>query len=172
MLHTHLPQPLRRPVVQQLESNGRLKLVKLVKRERWTERVRRLHPSKGGAFFFGGTAVSHLSGSDLDVEVVPLVGDLEDLWPREPVDPEPVSVDQQTTAAHAQHDGHTLRVLHTTQPSLISRQDGPLSGRTEATDQHDKHANVDVIPHHVFRGETTKARWDVLQNRAKPASSS
>lgn len=59
--------------------------------------------------------LSHLSRPDLDVEVVPLVGDLEDLWPGEPVDPQPVSVDQQAAAAHAQHDGHALRVLHTAQ---------------------------------------------------------
>lgn len=72
--------------------------------------------------------VSHLSRSDLDVEVVPLVGDLEDLRPGEPVDPEPVSVDQQPAAAHAQHDGHALRVLHTTQPSLTPRRDGRLCG--------------------------------------------
>lgn len=124
MLHAHLPQALGRSVVQQLESNGRLKLVKLVKSERTGQVV----PSfRGGAFFFCGTALSHLSGSDLDVEVVPFVGDLEDLWPREPVDPEPVPVDQQTTTAHAQHNGHTLRVLHTTQRSLISCKDGRLS---------------------------------------------
>lgn len=110
------------------------------------------------------SSVSHLSRSDLDVEVVPLVGDLEDLWPREPVDPEPVSVDQQATTAHSQHDGHTLRVLHTTQLSLIfmdfllfllAKMDvclaGLCSGRdptvSVATDQHDKHAEVDIIPH-------------------------
>lgn len=71
--------------------------------------------------------MSHLSRPDLDVEVVPLVGDLEDLWPGEPVDPESVSVDQQTAAAHAQHDGHSLRVLHTTQRSLVSCKDGRWS---------------------------------------------
>lgn len=59
--------------------------------------------------------VFHLSRSDLNVEVVPFVGDLQDLWPGEPVDPQSVSVDQQAAAAHAQHDGHALRVLHTTQ---------------------------------------------------------
>lgn len=58
--------------------------------------------------------LSHLSRADLDVEVVPFVGDLQDLGPGEPVDPESVSVDQQAAAAHAQHDGHALRVLHTT----------------------------------------------------------
>ena len=55
----------------------------------------------------------HLSRSDLDVEVVSFVGDLQDLWPGESVDPQSVSVDQQTATAHAQHDGHALRVLYT-----------------------------------------------------------
>lgn len=105
MLHTHLPQALRCSVVQQLESNGRLKLVKLVRGDRRAEQVRWFHHSEAE---LSSSMVSHLSRSDLDVEVVPLVGDLEDLWPGEPVDPEPVSVDQQATAAHPQHDGHTL----------------------------------------------------------------
>lgn len=52
--------------------------------------------------------VSHLSWTDLDVEVVPLVGDFQDLWPREPVDPQTVSVDQQAAAAHTQCDSHAL----------------------------------------------------------------
>lgn len=38
---------------------------------------------------------THLSGSDLDVEVVPLVGDLEDFGPGESVDAQSVSVDQE-----------------------------------------------------------------------------
>lgn len=55
---------------------------------------------------------SHLSRSYLNVEIVPFVGDLQNLWPGESVDPESVSIDQQATAAHTQHDGHTLWVLH------------------------------------------------------------
>ena len=55
----------------------------------------------------------HLSGSDLNVEVASLVGDLEDFGPGEPVDPQPVSVDEEATCANAQHDLHTLRVLQT-----------------------------------------------------------
>lgn len=38
--------------------------------------------------------VPHLSRTDLNVEVVPFVGDLQDLWPWEPVDPQSVSINQ------------------------------------------------------------------------------
>lgn len=55
----------------------------------------------------------HLAGPDFDVEVVPLVGDLEDFWPGKPVDPQPVSVDEEATCTNSQHDLHTLRVLWT-----------------------------------------------------------
>ena len=44
--------------------------------------------------------LAHLSRSDLDVEVVPLVGDLEDLGPSKAVYPEPVPVDEQSVGAH------------------------------------------------------------------------
>lgn len=57
---------------------------------------------------------SHLTRTNFDVEVVPLVGYLEDLRPRESVDPQPVSVDEQATCTDAQHDLHTLRILQTT----------------------------------------------------------
>lgn len=57
---------------------------------------------------------SHLAGPDFDVEVVPLVGDLEDFGPSESVDPQPVSVDEQATCTNSQHDLHALRVLGTT----------------------------------------------------------
>lgn len=60
---------------------------------------------------------SHLAGPDFDVKVVPLVGDLEDFGPSEPVDPQPVSVDEQATCTNSQHDLHTLRVLGTTHTS-------------------------------------------------------
>lgn len=60
MLHTHLPQALGGSVVQQLEADGRLKLVKLVKRG---QKVRsrsgqgQVVPSlRGGAFFFYGVS--------------------------------------------------------------------------------------------------------------------
>ena len=55
----------------------------------------------------------YLSGADLDVEVVPLVGDLEDLGPGKAVDPQAVLVDQQPAGTHTQHDVHALRVLPT-----------------------------------------------------------
>lgn len=48
-------------------------------------------------------AFIYLSRADLDVEVASFVGDLEDFWPREPVDPEAVSVNEQTVGAHAKH---------------------------------------------------------------------
>lgn len=49
----------------------------------------------------GRLELLELAGPDLDVEIVPLVGDLENLGPREPVDPEPVSVDRQAGRADA-----------------------------------------------------------------------
>ena len=55
--------------------------------------------------------VAHLSRPDLDVEVVPLVGDLEDLGPGEAVDAQSVTVDEETGGAHAQHNLHSLRIL-------------------------------------------------------------
>lgn len=57
---------------------------------------------------------AHLAGTDFDVEVVPLVGDLEDFGPSEPVDPQSVSVDEQATCTNSQHDLYTLRVMDTT----------------------------------------------------------
>lgn len=74
--------------------------------------------------------VSHLSRPDLNVEVVPFVGDLQDLWPGEPVDPQSIPVDQQAAAAHAQHNGHALRVLHTTQHDCPEPQPNEMSSRT------------------------------------------
>lgn len=67
-------------------------------------------------------ACSHLSRSDLDVEIVPLVRYLQDLWPRESVDPQSVSVDEKATTAHAQHDSHALRVLHTHIRTFVSEE--------------------------------------------------
>ena len=63
---------------------------------------------------------AHLSWPDLDVEVVPLVGDLEDLGPGEPVDAQPVSVDEQPASTHPQHDLHTLRVLDNTHTHTLA----------------------------------------------------
>lgn len=44
---------------------------------------------------------SHLAGSDFDVEIVPLVGDLEDFGPSKPVDPQPVSVNEEATCTNS-----------------------------------------------------------------------
>lgn len=51
---------------------------------------------------------TNLSRSDLDVEVVPLVRNLEDFGPSKTVYPESVFVDQEPVGTHAEHDVHTL----------------------------------------------------------------
>lgn len=130
MLHTHFPQSLRRSVVQQLETNGGLKLVKLDTQTRVRSEVKAWGPS------VPRSRRPHLSGSDLNVEVVPFVGDLQDLWPGEPVDPQPVSVDQQAAAAHAQHDGHALRVLRTAQCHAPPARHSPTPCPPEPAQQH------------------------------------
>ena len=61
-----------------------------------------------------------LSGADFDVEVVALVGDLEDLGPREPADAQLIAVDEQTRCTDADHDVHALLVLPARQ-SLVSQ---------------------------------------------------
>ena len=43
-------------------------------------------------------SLSYLSWSDFDIKMVPLVGDLQYLWPRKSVDAESVSVDQKSTS--------------------------------------------------------------------------
>lgn len=54
---------------------------------------------------------TNLSGSDLNVKVVPLVWNLEDFRPSKSVYPESVFVHQEPVGTHAQHDVHPLRVL-------------------------------------------------------------
>lgn len=54
---------------------------------------------------------TNLSGSDLNVKVVPLVWNLEDFRPSKSVYPESVFVHQEPVGTHAQHDVHTLRIL-------------------------------------------------------------
>ncbi len=53
----------------------------------------------------------YLSRSDFDVEVASLVRYFEDLGPGESVDTQPVSIDQQATGTHPQHDVNAFRVL-------------------------------------------------------------
>lgn len=77
--------------------------------------------------------VAHLSRPNLDVKVVPLVGDLEDFGPGEAVDPQPVSVDEQAACTHAQHYLHTLGVLwethtHTPRNDTQAAQEAAHSG--------------------------------------------
>lgn len=47
---------------------------------------------------------TYLSWADLDVEVAPLIRDLQDLGPGEAVNPQAVAVDQQAIGTNAQHD--------------------------------------------------------------------
>lgn len=58
---------------------------------------------------------THLSRPDLDVEVVPLVGDLEYFGPGEAIDAQFISVDEQAAGTNPQHDLHSLRILTETQ---------------------------------------------------------
>lgn len=59
---------------------------------------------------------AHLSGTDLDIEVTPLVRDLEDLGPGKAVDPQPITVDEQAIGTDAKHDVDALRVLCEKEP--------------------------------------------------------
>ena len=72
-----------------------------------------------------GLEVFKLSRSDLDEESVSLVGNLYYLGPGEPVDPQPVPVDEDAGGADPQHDVHGLRVpgrveAHTVHGELLS----------------------------------------------------
>lgn len=53
----------------------------------------------------------YLSRPDLNVEVASFIGDLEDFWPGKPVDPEAVSVDEQTIGTHTKHYINSLWIL-------------------------------------------------------------
>ena len=53
----------------------------------------------------------HLRGSDLDEEAAAFVGHLQDLGPREAVDPQLVFVHHQPTGADPQRDVHPIQVL-------------------------------------------------------------
>lgn len=57
---------------------------------------------------------NYLAWPDFDVEVIPLVRNLEYFRPSKPVDAQPVSVDEQATGTNSQHDLNSLRVLETT----------------------------------------------------------
>lgn len=63
-----------------------------------------------------------LAGSQLHVEIVPLVADLQNLGPREPVYTQFLSVHEQTRGAHAERDVHILRVLGGMQIDAVHRQ--------------------------------------------------
>lgn len=53
----------------------------------------------------------YFSWTYLDVEVAPLVRDLEDLWPGEAIDPQTVPVDEQPVGTHTEHDVNSLGIL-------------------------------------------------------------
>lgn len=55
---------------------------------------------------------AHLPRPDLDVEVTPLIGDLENLGPGKAVDSQAVPVDEQAIGTDTKHDIDALRVLH------------------------------------------------------------
>lgn len=57
------------------------------------------------------TVFIYLTGADLNIEVASFIGDLEDFWPGEPVDPEAVSVDEQTIGTHTKHYINSLWIL-------------------------------------------------------------
>lgn len=59
----------------------------------------------------GGFELLELARTYFDVEIVPLVADLQDLGPGEAVYSQPVAVHQQAGRAHAQHDVDPFRIL-------------------------------------------------------------
>lgn len=112
MLHTGLPQLLRRLMGGQLETDRRFVLLEFTR-------------------------------SDLKVEVVTLVRNLQDLGPREPIDPQSIKekthelvihhhiisishslvpVDQQSSGADTQHDINALRILRRMQINSVHGQ--------------------------------------------------
>lgn len=86
----------------------------------------------------------HLARSDFDVEVIPLVRNLEYFRPRKPVDPQPVSVDKQATCTHSQHNLYSLRVLETTHTKHNS-----LSG-VDAEISNSNSLHIFIITHNLF----------------------
>lgn len=70
---------------------------------------------------------------DFDVEITSLIGNLQNFWPSEAVDPESIFVNEQPVSTHPQHDIHTFRVLprrgqrHTSQFSYLPRKLSPLT---------------------------------------------
>lgn len=112
VLHTDLPEPFGSTMIGKLETDRALKLLKLrlkkkKKKNLWAE----THKS----IFTPCTRLCyHLAGSDFDVEVIPLVRNLEYFRPSKPVDPQPVSVDKKATCTNSQHNLYSLGVLERT----------------------------------------------------------
>lgn len=106
---------------------------------------------------------THLSRPDLDVEVVPLVGDLEYFGPGEAIDAQFISVDEQAAGTNPQHDLHSLRILTETHRCVsgtalhTSRDYGCIHSRVISTLKltkttlllHDKHLLAKKIQHRI-----------------------
>lgn len=65
---------------------------------------------------------AYLSRSYLNVEVAPLVGDLEDLWPGKAVDPQPIAVNQQAVGTDTQHYVNPFRILQDSKEAGITEE--------------------------------------------------
>lgn len=118
MLHTDFPESLCCSVIGQFKSNRALKLFKL-NQMMMMMIIFRTHRHVMIRFirkrFLSFKHASHLSRPHFDVEVVPLVGDLEYLWPGEAVDAQFISVDEEAAGTNSQHNLHTLRILNQSQ---------------------------------------------------------
>lgn len=55
--------------------------------------------------------ITYFSWPDFDVEITSLIGNLQNFWPSEAVDPESIFVNEQSVSAYTQHDIHTFRIL-------------------------------------------------------------
>ena len=80
----------------------------------------------------GGFELLELAGANLDVKVVPFVGNLEDFGPSESVDPQSIAEDQNAGGANPDQDVHTVRVLEGGRCVRIGKVEGMPSGQWES----------------------------------------
>lgn len=111
MFHTNFPQPLCCFVIWEFKPDCALELFQLSENRK--RRVSNTFRQTADLTKSNETS-SHLSRPDLDVEVVPLVGDLKYFGPGEAIDAEFISVDEEAAGTNSQHDLHTLRILRNT----------------------------------------------------------